>query len=55
MVLSSPAFFAMKLPERLAALRKERGLTQLTLADQVGLAVLQIAATKAAPRNLPWM
>lgn len=32
----------MKFPERLAALRKERGLTQLTLADQVGLAVLQI-------------
>jgi transcriptional regulator with XRE-family HTH domain len=32
----------MEFPERLAALRKERGLTQQTLADQVSLAVLQI-------------
>lgn len=32
----------MEFPERLAALRKERGLTQQALADQVGLAVLQI-------------
>jgi len=42
MALSSHALFAMKFPERLAALRKERGLTQQSLADQVGLAVLQI-------------
>jgi transcriptional regulator with XRE-family HTH domain len=42
MALSSHAFFAMKFPERLAALRKERGLTQQALADQVELAVLQI-------------
>ena len=40
--LSSLAFFAMEFPERLAVLRKERGLTQQALADQVGLAVLQI-------------
>ncbi|MFN9489639.1 MAG: helix-turn-helix domain-containing protein [Betaproteobacteria bacterium] len=32
----------MEFPERLAALRKERGLTQQALADQVGLAVLQV-------------
>lgn len=32
----------MEFPERLAALRKARGLTQQALADQVGLAVLQI-------------
>jgi transcriptional regulator with XRE-family HTH domain len=42
MALSSHEFFAMEFPERLAALRKERGLTQQALADQVGLAVLQI-------------
>ncbi len=40
--LSSLAFFAMEFPERLTALRKERGMTQQALADQVGLAVLQI-------------
>ena len=32
----------MAFPERLSALRKERGLTQQVLADQVGLPVLQI-------------
>lgn len=32
----------MEFPERLTALRKERGLTQQALADQVGLAVLQV-------------
>ena len=40
--LSSLAFFAMEFPERLTALRKEPGMTQQALADQVGLAVLQI-------------
>jgi transcriptional regulator with XRE-family HTH domain len=35
-------FFIMEFPERLTALRKERSLTQQALADQVGLAVLQI-------------
>lgn len=40
--LSSLVFFAMEFPERLTALRKERGMTQQALADQVGLAVLQI-------------
>jgi transcriptional regulator with XRE-family HTH domain len=40
--LTSLAFFAMEFPERLTALRKERGMTQQVLADQVGLAVLQI-------------
>lgn len=32
----------MEFPERLAALRKERGLTQQALANQVDVAVLQI-------------
>lgn len=32
----------MEFPERLSALRKQRGLTQQALADLVGLAVLQI-------------
>jgi len=40
--LTSLAFFAMEFPERLAVLRKARGLTQQALADQVDLAVLQI-------------
>jgi transcriptional regulator with XRE-family HTH domain len=40
--LSSLAFFAMKFPERLTALRKARGLTQHALADQVDIAVLQV-------------
>jgi transcriptional regulator with XRE-family HTH domain len=40
--LSSHTFFAMKFPERLTALRKARGLIQQTLADQVGIAVLQV-------------
>ena len=42
MTLSSPSIFDMEFPERLATLRKERGLTQQALADAVGLAVLQI-------------
>ena len=32
----------MTFPERLATLRKVRGLTQQALADQVGIAVLQV-------------
>ena len=40
--LSSLVLFAMEFPERLAALRKERSLTQQALASQVGIAVLQI-------------
>ena len=40
--LSSHMFFAMTFPERLTALRKARGLTQLALAGQVGIAVLQV-------------
>lgn len=42
MALSSLVFFAMEFPERLAALRKARGLTQQALADQVDIAVLQV-------------
>ncbi len=42
MALSSHVLFAVEFPERLTALRKARGLTQQALADQVGLAVLQI-------------
>nr|WP_232063058.1 helix-turn-helix transcriptional regulator [Undibacterium sp. KW1] len=37
-----PAFLAMEFPERVTALRKERGLTQQALADKVGVHVLQI-------------
>ena len=40
--LSPIALLNMEFPERLAALRKERGLTQQALADQVGIAVLQV-------------
>ena len=40
--LSSLAFFNMNFPERLTALRKARGMTQQTLAGQVGIAVLQV-------------
>jgi transcriptional regulator with XRE-family HTH domain len=40
--LLSLSFFAMKFPERLTALRKARGMTQLSLASQVGIAVLQV-------------
>lgn len=35
-------FWHMEFPERVTALRKERGLTQQALADQVGVHVLQI-------------
>ena len=40
--LLSLTFFAMKFPERLATLRKARGLTQLALSDQVGITSLQV-------------
>jgi transcriptional regulator with XRE-family HTH domain len=40
--LSSLVFFSMNFPERLTVLRKARGLTQQALADQVGIAVLQV-------------
>lgn len=39
---SSQLLLDMEFPERLTALRKERGLTQLALAEMVNLAVLQI-------------
>ncbi len=42
MVSPTSALFTMEFPERLAALRKERGLTQQALADKVGVHVLQI-------------
>lgn len=42
MTRTSPSLLDMEFSERLVALRKERGLTQSVLADQVGLAVLQI-------------
>jgi transcriptional regulator with XRE-family HTH domain len=42
MSLSTLVFFAMEFPERLAALRKARGLTQQALADLVFITVLQI-------------
>jgi transcriptional regulator with XRE-family HTH domain len=35
-------FFSMDFPERLATLRKERGMTQQVLADRIGIPVLQI-------------
>ena len=42
MEFSTLEFFAMEFPERLAALRKARGLTQLALAQQVCVTVVQI-------------
>lgn len=39
---SPTVLLAMDFPERLAALRKERGMTQQVLADKVSVAVLQI-------------
>jgi len=39
---SSSALFAMAFSERLATLRKERGMTQQALANKVGVTVLQI-------------
>lgn len=42
MTRTSPSLLDMEFSERLVTLRKERGLTQSVLADQVGLAVLQI-------------
>lgn len=42
MISTSPLIFDMEFPERLAMLRKERGLTQQALADAVSRAVLQI-------------
>ncbi len=38
----TPTWLAMEFSERLAALRKERGLTQKTLAEQVGVHITQI-------------
>lgn len=42
MTQTSPFLLDMEFSERLTALRKQRGLTQTALAEQVGLAVLQI-------------
>ena len=42
MVSLTSALFTMEFPERLAAFRKERGMTQQALADKVGVHVLQI-------------
>jgi transcriptional regulator with XRE-family HTH domain len=42
MTFSTLELFAMEFPERLAALRKARGLTQQALADQVCITVVQI-------------
>lgn len=42
MAVLSPWFSSMEFPERLAALRKARGLTQLALAEAIDLSVLQI-------------
>lgn len=42
MAFSTLEFFAMEFPERLAAFRKARGLTQQALADLVFVTVLQI-------------
>jgi transcriptional regulator with XRE-family HTH domain len=43
MIAASPTvLLAMDFPERLATLRKDRGMTQQVLADLVGITVLQI-------------
>lgn len=39
--------FAMDFPKQLAAVRKERGLTQQTLADRVGVHVTQVRRYEA--------
>jgi transcriptional regulator with XRE-family HTH domain len=41
------ALAAMEFPQRLAALRKEKGLTQQALADQVGVHVSQLRRYEA--------
>ena len=41
-LIASTALMDMDFPERLIALRKERGLTQQALADKVSITVLQI-------------
>lgn len=45
--LASSLLFTMDFPERLAALRKARALTQQALADKVGVHVLQIRRYEA--------
>jgi transcriptional regulator with XRE-family HTH domain len=42
MTFSTLEFFTMEFPERLAALRKARGLTQQALSEQVCVTVVQI-------------
>ena len=42
MAFSTHDFFAMEFPERLAAFRKARGLTQAALAEQVFVTMIQI-------------
>ena len=42
MAVLSPWFSSMEFPERLIALRKARGFTQQTLADTVGMSVIQV-------------
>jgi transcriptional regulator with XRE-family HTH domain len=41
-MISTTVLMDMTFPERLAALRKQRSLTQAVLADKVGITVLQI-------------
>lgn len=49
MSAASPiALHAMDFPERLAALRKQRGMTQQVLAEKVGVTVLQIRRYEGA-------
>ncbi len=43
MISPSPLIFDMEFPERLAALRKERGLTQQALADAVNRVLSAVA------------
>jgi len=46
-MLSTSELIAMHFPERLTALRKQKGLTQTQLAERVGVAVLQIRRYEA--------
>ena len=48
-------FFAREFPERLAALRKERGMARQAPADQAGPGGVQICRYEGGHRNLPWV
>ena len=48
MVIATPFALTMSFPERLAALRKERGFTQQQMADKIGMHVSQLKRYESA-------